>query len=191
MFSLQQPSSTQIESFIESQKDRAFSYPAVGATKGTPPAGYRVDHNRVRLGEGAAIFGEACDNLRAWKHFDLGWVQLRPAHAPVAVGSTVALVVRHFRFWSLNACRIVYMIDEEPGDMKRFGFAYGTLPDHAETGEERFTIEWHPNDDSVWYDILAFSRPNKLAAKLGYPITRVFQRRFARDSNERLRSRSR
>jgi len=83
------------------------------------------------------------------------------------------------------------MIDEEPGDMKRFGFAYGTLPDHAETGEERFTIEWHPNDDSVWYDILAFSRPNKLAAKLGYPITRVFQRRFARDSNERLRSRSR
>jgi uncharacterized protein (UPF0548 family) len=106
-------------------------------------------------------------------------------NAPIAVGSTVAVVVHHLNFWSLNACRIVYVIDEET-DVKRFGFAYGTLADHAERGEERFTVEWNPIDDSVWYDILAFSQPNKMAAKLGYPITRMFQRRFARDSMRRM-----
>ena len=65
--------------------------------------------------------------------------------------------------------------------VKRFGFAYGTLRDHAERGEERFMIEWQGSDDSVWYDILAFSQPN-LLAKLGYPLTRRLQKRFARDS---------
>jgi len=29
--------------------------------------------------------------------------------------------------------------EEEP--IQRYGFAYGTLPDHAETGEERFLVE--------------------------------------------------
>ena len=77
----------------------------------------------------------------------------------------------------LNACRIVYVRDEP----RRFSFAYGTLPDHIESGEERFTLEWQ-EDDSVWYDILAFSRPNHFLARLGYPIVRRLQRRFARDS---------
>lgn len=52
------------------------------------------------------------------------------------------------------------------GSIARFGFAYGTLPGHVESGEERFQIEWHRSDDSVWYDILAFSRPNHPLARL-------------------------
>jgi uncharacterized protein (UPF0548 family) len=56
--------------------------------------------------------------------------------------------------WFLNACRIVYVLDDiQP--VRRFGFAYGTLPGHAERGEERFSIEWHC-DDTVWDDLLAF-----------------------------------
>jgi uncharacterized protein (UPF0548 family) len=61
--------------------------------------------------------------------------------------------------------------------VKRFGFAYGTLSTHVERGEERFTIEWHRDEDSVWYDILAFSRPNKLLVKLGLPLARMLQQR--------------
>jgi uncharacterized protein (UPF0548 family) len=56
------------------------------------------------------------------------------------------------------------------------------MPDHVETGEERFTIEWHKSDDTVWYDILAFSRPRHVLARMGYPFVRRLQRRFARDS---------
>ena len=66
--------------------------------------------------------------------------------------------------------------------MCRYGFAYGTLPGHAESGEERFAVEWDQADGGVWYDILAFSRPNHLLARLGYPLTRRTQKRFARVS---------
>jgi hypothetical protein len=34
----------------------------------------------------------------------------------------------------------------------------------------------------VLYDIVAFSRPRHFLARLGYPYTRIVQRRFARDS---------
>ena len=75
----------------------------------------------------------------------------------------------HLRFFSLNACRIVYTIDsggDEDGVIKRYGFAYGTLAEHAERGEERFSVEWHAEDDSVWYDLFAFSWPNHRLARL-------------------------
>jgi uncharacterized protein (UPF0548 family) len=55
------------------------------------------------------------------------------------------------------------------------------LPDHVERGEERFTVEWQA-DDSVWYDICAFSRPKHPLARLGFPVTRMLQKRFVRDS---------
>jgi uncharacterized protein (UPF0548 family) len=73
------------------------------------------------------------------------------------------------------------VIDEGQAQRTRFGFAYGTLPDHVERGEERFTVEWRA-DDSVWYDIYAFSRPKHPLARLGFPITRMLQKRFVRDS---------
>jgi uncharacterized protein (UPF0548 family) len=66
--------------------------------------------------------------------------------------------------------------------VKRFGFAYGTLAEHAESGEERFTVEWDRDEDTVWYDILAFSRPRNSLARLGYPLSRLLQKRFAKDS---------
>jgi hypothetical protein len=52
------------------------------------------------------------------------------------------------------------------------------LTDHAECGEERFLVEWHRGDDSVWYDLLAFSRPRHLLARCIYPYVRWLQRRF-------------
>ena len=86
--------------------------------------------------------------------------------------------------WWLNACRIVYVID----DADKFGFAYGTLPGHVESGEERFMIEWNRVDESVWFDILAFSKPNHLLIRLGYPMVRRAQKRFGRESAAAMRS---
>ena len=74
---------------------------------------------------------------------------------------------------------------EERGAIEMYGFAYGTLSDHAEMGEERFTVEFHANDETVWYDICAFSRPRPLA-RLAYPFTRALQRRFASDSKKAM-----
>jgi uncharacterized protein (UPF0548 family) len=116
--------------------------------------------------------------------FDLGWVRLFPSDTPIDLGATVAVVVNHLGFWSMNACRIVYLV-EESGPLARYGFAYGTLADHAERGEERFTVEWDRQDDSVWYDILAVSKPGSLA-RLAFPYARRLQKRFANDSKKAI-----
>ena len=161
-----------------------FSYAEVGASReGTKEiAGYVVDHNRVRLGEGRETFERAVAALLAWKMFDVGWARLVPAGAPVEAGTMVVVLARHFGIRSLNVSRVVYGIEEDDGDIRRRGFAYGTLPEHAESGEERFTIEWRRDDNSVFYDLYAFSRPNHILARLGRPVARGLQRRFARDS---------
>jgi uncharacterized protein (UPF0548 family) len=181
MFQIIRPSEPMIHTFLASQRNRDVSYAEVGSSRGTPPAGYTVDHHRVKLGVGANVFETASAALRGWRMFQLGWVELFWDSAPIEVGSDVAVLVRVFRVWSLNACRVVYLLDE-PAPVRRYGFAYGTLPDHAESGEERFSIEWHRDDDSVWYDVLAFSRPHQPLARIGYPLTRRLQKRFARDS---------
>lgn len=179
---LHEPTTREVEAFLEAQSGSGFSYPEVGATrKGAPPY-YKVDHNRVRLGTGEEAFQLAIAAMRQWKMFDLDWVRIAWPGAPLREGTTVAVVARTAGFWSLNACRIVYTLDELDGRMRRFGFAYGTLQDHAEMGEERFSVELHRADGSVWYDIFAFSRPRLWLAQIGYPLTRVYQRRFARDS---------
>jgi uncharacterized protein (UPF0548 family) len=163
------------------QNDSDFSYAEVGATAATIPAGCDIDHNRVQLGSGEASWLRATKAIRGWQMFSMPWVRLYWPSAPIQVGIVVALSVSHFRFHSLNACRIVYTIEED-GPIKRFGFAYGTLAEHAESGEERFTVEWHGEDDTVWYDVLAFSRPRQVLARLGYPLSRLLQKRFAEGS---------
>ncbi len=175
------PSDQTITRFIESQSRLPFSYLQTGATRTQPPAAFAVDHNRIKLGSGLETYERARSAMQQWKQFDLGWVSVVPSGLPIEVGTTVGVLARTFGLWTLNACRIVYLVDEER-EGKRFGFAYGTLPDHVEQGEERFMIEWRQEDDSVWYDILAFSRPRHPLAKLTRPIVRQLQKNFARDS---------
>ena len=181
-----QPSRDRICAFIESQRGQPFSYSEQGATRERrAPRGYAVDRNRIQLGRGAGVFARAVEALRQWKMFDTGWIELCWPDTPIQVGSTVAVVALHYGFWSLNASRVVYVVDDG-GERPRYGFAYGTLTEHAETGEERFTVELRPEDQTVWYDIYAFSRPNGLA-RWGYPLSRRLQKRFARDSKEAMR----
>lgn len=183
MFRISAPAEPDVEKFIAEQRNQPFTYSEVGATNTTPPAAYNIDHNRIRLGEGETTYQRAVEALKNWRQFDLGWVTIVPRGVVVEVGATVAVKARAFGTWSLNACRVVYVIDEP----RRFGFAYGTLPDHVERGEERFLVEWLP-DNSVWYDILAFSRPQHPLVKLSAPLARRLQKRFARESLIRMKS---
>ncbi len=113
-----------------------------------------MDHNRVLLGRGAEVFARAKQAIRAWKMFEMDWLELCWTNAAIEVGSTVGVLVGHYGFWSLNPCRIAYVL-EERGRVEKFRFAYGTLPGHAEIGEERFSVEFDPRDSSVWYDLYA------------------------------------
>jgi len=67
------------------------------------------------------------------------------------------------------------------GTMAKF-VDIGSIASHVESGEERFLIEWDGDTGGVWYNILAFSRPNHVLTRLGYPVVRRLQKRFGRDS---------
>lgn len=180
MYFLSRPHPDDIRTFLSAQKDQPFSYEHVGASRDRAPRGYTADHHRIRLGDGPEVFARAVTAIRKWKMFDMPWIQLCWPDTPIEEGATVAVLVSHLGFWSLNASRIVYVIEQEGSD-KKFGFAYGTLVKHAERGEERFSVEFHSEDQSVWYDMYAFSKPN-LLARLAYPFARSLQRRFSADS---------
>lgn len=175
-----------VEQFWIEQSHHGFNYSPIGITKAKHDDRFVRDHNRIELGIGEDTFEQACDAIRNWQMFNLGWVQIYPTNAPIAEGTTVAMWAHALGFWFFNGCRIVYTVDEREGDLWRFGFAYGTLPAHIARGEERFLIEWDRRDDSVHYDILAYSQPNALIAKVGYPVVRHFQKRFAQDSKRAM-----
>lgn len=127
------------------------------------------------------MFDAARTALQRWEPFHLRWVEVWPPETPLQVGQVIAIVGRAMGWWWLNSCRIVYTVSES-GPIAKFGFAYGTLPGHVASGEERFLIEWDRNTNQVVFDILAFSKPNHILTRLGYPLVRRMQRRFGRDS---------
>lgn len=184
MFLAGKPSPDKISRLTAAQQDLPFSYAEVGATQAKMPVGYVVDHNRTLLGSGETTYKRAVAALRAWKQFELGWTRVVLSDTPIQAGQIVGVQAKTFAVWSLNFCRIVYTIDED----KRFGFAYGTLAEHAERGEERFLIEWDEKDNSVSYDILAFSQPRHFLVKAVRPLARMLQRRFARDSLQAMKT---
>jgi uncharacterized protein (UPF0548 family) len=181
------PTIETVRSFMAAQEGMGLTYDAVGATAGELPHGYVVDRVRVKLGESETAFTAACGALQRWDHFRLGWIEPWPGDAPLEPARVVGVLAKVSGLWWLNACRIVYVVNEQAGDIVRFGFAYGTLPGHAESGEERFLVEWDKQDGSVWYSILAFSRPRHWLGRLAYPWVRRLQRRFGRESAEAMR----
>jgi uncharacterized protein (UPF0548 family) len=146
---------------------------------------YDFDEELAAIGRGKDDFDRARAALFAWKHFDIGWVELFPAHAPIDTGTNVAVLIRHFGFWSLNGCRVVYGVGAR--EQHSCGFAYGTLTNHAEAGEESFEVFRDPGTDDVMYRIRAISWPRIALMRPGYPIVRLLQARFRRDSIEAMR----
>jgi uncharacterized protein (UPF0548 family) len=181
MISLSRPARAEIDAFLARVSRQPFSYAAVGATRDEqPPAGYVVDHRRVCVGRGEHAFAATCAALRAWDTFALGWTRACWPDTPLVAGNAFASLTRLAGIWCLNGCRIVY-VDELASSTRRFRFAWGTVADHAAQGEERFTVE-HRDDDSVWYDLYAFSRPQHWLVRLGYPAVRLIQKRFGKQS---------
>jgi uncharacterized protein (UPF0548 family) len=183
MFCLRRPSRQAIDAFLRQSQDLPLSYAPVGLVRDRGDVS-GITQSLVTIGRGADDFARASAALRAWTQFDVGWVDTFPPHAPIAVGTVVAVLIRHLGFWSLNGCRIVYVSDA--ADARRFGFAYGTLTNHAESGEELFEVFLDPRRDDVMFRIRATSRPQATLAWLGHPVVRLLQARFRRHSGEAM-----
>jgi len=148
-----------------------LTYPEVGATAFEPlPAGYH--HVRATRSLGVVDLDAVAEILFSWK------VQERAGVRRVAGPDRVALGV-DVTFRSLLQtipCRVVDVIDEPD----RRAFAYGTLPGHPETGEERFLAERDPATGEVTATITAFSNPATWVTRLGGPVARLVQRVMTR-----------
>ena len=182
ILSLRAPSEARVRALLAAVRKQPFTHGVVGCTQqegGAAPAapGFDRDETRCVLGHGVRAFRAACDALRAWHTFDFAWVRLLWPQAPIRAGTMVAAATRQLGLWSLNPCRIAWVVDEP----RRFGFAYGTLPGHAESGEELFLVTLD-EDGVVGYTIRAVSRPNHLLVWCVKPYVRRLQARFRRDS---------
>lgn len=184
MFSLSAPAPERIREFLSQQARCDYSHPSIAPL--VPPPGFDVDHMHEKIGQGVEAFQKAREALQRWEQFQLVWVRAFPRETPIAPGQVVAVQARFGAIIVTNACRIISVVDEE-GPSPRFGFTYGTLPGHIEMGAERFLVGYSSQEDAVYYDIWAFSRPRHWLARCGYPLVRRLQKRFVRDSFRTMR----
>lgn len=182
--SLQIPRPDSVAAFLAAENAQRLTYAPLAATRtGEKVAGHDNDELTALIGAGATDFERAKSALRRWAHFPPGWTAIRPVEAPIETGAPVAMFFRIMGCWWRNSCRIVYVLDEPD----RYGFAYGTLPGHIESGEELFWVARRP-DGRVEYGIRAFSRPRLLIVRLAYPLARCLQEKFRQDSAQAMRA---
>jgi uncharacterized protein (UPF0548 family) len=145
-----------------------LTYSEVGATAGSLPAGYRQVCESAVIGRGRTRFEEAAATVMRWGMLRGAGLRVQANTEVAAVGSELLV-----GFGPLRApCRVVYVVDEPD----RRGFAYGTLPGHAESGEELFAVRYDPATDKVFAEVTAFSRHATWWSRLGAPATSLAQR---------------
>jgi uncharacterized protein (UPF0548 family) len=187
VFRLRRLTSAQIDEKILSASGGPSGSPLLlsigGALATAVPGTFAHDQSRSSLGFGDEVFASAKRAFVNWKMFDLGWVRVVNVAAPIQCGQIIAVEVRALGFFSVNLSRILETIDSET----QFGFLYSTTNQHVEQGEETFILRRNPVTTEVSYELEAVSRPRHFLARLGFPMSRFFQHRFARDSHRRMR----
>jgi uncharacterized protein (UPF0548 family) len=99
MFFVRRPSQEAIRRFVCDSQELPLSYGPIGIVNGETLC-RDLDEAIVTIGRGRTDFDRASAALIAWKQFDIGWVETCPRHAPVEVGTVVAVLIQHLRFWS-------------------------------------------------------------------------------------------
>ncbi len=148
------------------------TYEPVGATAGELPAGFRHLRRSQVIGLGRERFERAAEQVMTWQVQRGAGLVVTASAARAALGVVVLSALRLGPARVVVPCKVVAVVDEPTAK----GFAYGTLPGHAERGEERFTVTLE-DDDRVVLHIVAFSRPATWWARLGAPVAARIQRR--------------
>lgn len=155
---------------------RPLTYPEVGATFTAVKTGrYFHDSRWTDLGTGAEVFAAAQRALRHWSAHRGTGATITPDDASIESEQTVTVHIPVLGGHVIASCRIVAVVDEPDA----FGFAYGTLTDHPERGEESFVVR-RDAQGHVTFTVTAFSRPRELIPSIGLPVVRFLQHRAAR-----------
>ncbi len=170
VLTLRRPTPERLAEIAGTQRSKTFTYEPVGATlTGRIPSGYRYEKFAASIGDGPNLFSQAREALRDWRPQRGAGLSVA-ADGPLAVGTTVALAAPLPLGFAIAVCRVVDVVD----DPDRFGFAYGTLPEHPEQGEELFLLE-RDRAGKVMFRIEVFSRPHQTLARLVSPAARWLQ----------------
>lgn len=146
----------------------ALTYPEVGATADEMPAGYHHIRKSSVIGRGRERFEQAAADGMRWGMLRGAGLRVEASAPTAAVGADVLVHLGPV----LAPCRVVYVVDEPD----RRGFAYGTLPGHAECGEELFLVRFDPSTENVYAEVAAFSKHATWWSRLASPVTSAVQR---------------
>jgi len=161
-----------MQQLVESLNGAQPTYSYLRATlTGVQPEGFHHDRYETVLGNGPETFQRAANGLRTWETHHVPGVRVFPKEQDIETGATVVVTLGTPLLSLAAPCRIVSVVDGPT----RWGFAYGTLPGHPEQGEEAFIVSISP-DETVRFEIVAFSRPGDPLVRLSGPIGRGIQK---------------
>ena len=157
---------------LNEQSELDVSYSPMGVTdqEHTVP-GYHYVHGNIDLGHGQETFERAVRNIQEWKVHQQVGLNVTTECLVVTENVEAVFQLRYRCLYVTIACRVLRVMKKESS----WGFIYGTLPHHAEQGEESFVVEHLPND-TVRFTVRAHSRPGHPLVKLGSPVARHVQK---------------
>jgi uncharacterized protein (UPF0548 family) len=134
------------------------------------PVGYRRIWGRAAVGTGERVFAAAARTLASFDMQRGAGLRVRSTASRAAPGVVMAsgLGAGPLRVWA--PVQVVWVV-EEPS---RYGYGYGTLPGHPETGEEGFLVSID-GDGLVEFQVRAFSRPASRLVRLADPLVGLLQ----------------
>lgn len=123
------------------------TYGHIGSTLGTEPvAGPHRHESNLKIGVGESALLAARDALCSWVPQRSLGASVTPPDVVPDLDETVVLGLGVGPLRLLVPNRIVAVVDEQD----RYGYAYGTLPGHPESGEELFLVELLDGGDVVF-----------------------------------------
>mmetsp|Transcript_33021 Transcript_33021/g.43466 ORF Transcript_33021/g.43466 Transcript_33021/m.43466 type:complete len:252 (-) Transcript_33021:401-1156(-) len=203
--SLTRQSESSVQAYLERLGSASYNFDAPGSTdiiertnesilRSMTPKNCMLNHCRVKVGSGKTAYNRAIEALRTGENVNrLKWAELVFQNKDVSKwkGTNVATQAFSYVAWSVNPCRVVYSHWNEALPSKKgiySSYGYSTIQGHLLSGEESFQVEWDKEDDSVWYDMLSFSRGSGPLGTVIVPFVRPIQRKFFKQQIDIMKS---
>jgi uncharacterized protein (UPF0548 family) len=166
------PSAAERQRLLESAQQADVTYDHIGSTLEPERWPDRRPRARSRvLGHGDETFALAVARLNTWAPQRALGAAVFPEGIRPTLDATLLVELRLGPLTVVVPDRVVAVVDE-PG---RWGFAYGTLPGHAERGEESFLVTLG-DDGTVTGTVTVDAVMGTLAARLATPVVYGIQR---------------
>ncbi len=139
---------------------------------------------------GDALFDAALDELMRYHVFPPHRMRSRVCSPDATVAPGATIIQRLFLGLIGFECatRVTKVFDERSAEIRRAGFAYGTLAGHPERGRATFAVERPLDHGPTRFTIETVSEPGHWLARLAAPVARRAQRRATAEALSHFRA---